>query len=283
MRPYVASLIMAAVLAGSVAVLHAAPQAGEIVAADAVYLEAAAVTDDSQHGSREQADTAAVDREMTPLFGMATEPVADGDVAEKWRAVEAEIGREQEVLARCRAQQDCPVVAQGLLDIVAEGADQTGRARVGLINRAVDLAIKATSDEMQWGVDDRWSSPFETLRTGQGDCEDYAIVKYIALLQAGLSRDDVKIVILRNLLPNEAHAAVAARVDGQWLILDNRWLALVPDADVVRSIPEFVLDEGGARRFVASAAGQGPGASQSTSGPVSSGRFNRLHTRQERK
>jgi len=58
----------------------------------------------------------------------------------------------------------------------------------------------------------------------------------------------------------------------------------VPYEEVVRSIPEFVLDEGGARRFVASdAAGQGPGASQSTSGPVSSGRFNRLHTRQERK
>jgi predicted transglutaminase-like cysteine proteinase len=53
-------------------------------------------------------------------------------------------------------------------------------------------------------------------------------VKYVALLQAGLSHDDVKIVILRNLLPKEDHAVVAARVDGQWLILDNRRLALRP-------------------------------------------------------
>jgi predicted transglutaminase-like cysteine proteinase len=281
MRVYVASLIMAAVFAGCAALPRTLPQASEIIAADAVYLEAAAFTDESQHGSQEA--TTAIDRQMTPLFGMATEPVPDGDIAERWRAIKADIGLAQEVLARCRAQQACPLVAQSLLDIVAEGADHTGRARVGLINRAVDLAIKATSDEAQWGVEDHWSPPLETLQTGRGDCEDYAIVKYVALLQAGLSRDDVKIVILRNLLPNEAHAAVAARVDGQWLILDNRWLALVPDADVVRSIPEFVLDEGGARRFVASAAGQGPGASQSTSGPVSSGRFNRLHTRQERK
>jgi hypothetical protein len=51
-------------------------------------------------------------------------------------------------------------------------------------------------------------------------------VKYGALLQAGLSRDDVKIVILQNLLPKEDHAIVAARVDGHWLILDNRRLAL---------------------------------------------------------
>jgi predicted transglutaminase-like cysteine proteinase len=282
MRLYVASLILAAVLAGCIALLRPLPRAGDILAADDFYLERAAFADDSQYGTREEAATA-IDRQMTPLFGMATEPVADGDLADKWRAVEADIGREREVLARCRAQQACPAVAQSLLDIVAVGADHTGRARVGLINRAVDLAIKATSDQAQWGVEDHWSPPFETLRTRRGDCEDYAIVKYVALLQAGLSPDDVKIVILANLLPNEDHAAVAARVDGQWLILDNRWLALVPDADVVRSIPEFVLDEGGARRFVASdRTAQGPSVNRSTPGPVSSGRFNRVHTRQEK-
>jgi predicted transglutaminase-like cysteine proteinase len=104
------------------------------------------------------------------------------------------------VLARCRAQEACPVVAQNLLDIVAEGAGRSGLARVGLINRAVDLAITPTSDEAQWGVADHWSPPFETLQTHRGDCEDYAIVKYVALLKAGLSHNDVKIVILRNLL-----------------------------------------------------------------------------------
>jgi hypothetical protein len=65
-----------------------------------------------------------------------------------------------------------------------------------------------------------------------------------------LSHDDVKIVILRNLLPNEDHAVVAARVGGQWLILDNRRLALVRDTKMVGSIPKFVLDEDGTRRFV---------------------------------
>jgi predicted transglutaminase-like cysteine proteinase len=156
------------------------------------------------------------------------------------------------VLAGCRAQEPCPVAAQDLLNIVAEGAGRSGIARVGLINRAVDLAITPTSDEAQWGVADHWSAPFETLQTHRGDCEDYAIVKYVALLQAGLSHDDVKIVVVQNLLPKEDHAAVAARVDGHWLILDNRRLALVRDTEMVRSIPKFVLDEKGARRFVLS-------------------------------
>src|SRR5438105_1647519 len=134
-----------------------------------------------------------------------------------------------------------------------------------LINRAVDLAIAPTSDEAQWGVADHWSPPFETLQSHRGDCEDYAIVKYVALLQAGLPHEDVRIVILRNILQKEDHAALAARVDGQWLILDNCRLALVRDTDMVGSIPKFVLDEGGARRFVPRArAGQGPSAGRSS-------------------
>jgi predicted transglutaminase-like cysteine proteinase len=226
------------------------PQSGALVPFDVGHLEAAVYIHHSLHVAPQHA-AAESDQQATPLFGMETEPVA-GEVAAKWHVVGAEIDREQQVLARCRAQEACPVVAQDLLEIVAEGAGRSGLARVGLINRAVHLAIKPTSDEAQWGVADHWSPPFETLRTHRGDCEDYAIVKYVALLQAGLSQDDVKIVILQNLLPKEDHAVVAARVDGQWRILDNRRLALVRDTEMVRSIPKFVLDEDGTRRFVPS-------------------------------
>jgi predicted transglutaminase-like cysteine proteinase len=44
----------------------------------------------------------------------------------------------------------------------------------------------------QWGVADHWSDPFETLLSDRGDCED-TIVKYAALLEAGVPADDVKI------------------------------------------------------------------------------------------
>jgi predicted transglutaminase-like cysteine proteinase len=121
---------------------------------------------------------------------------------------------------------------------------------VGLINRAVDLAISPASDEAQWGVSDRWSAPFETLQSNRGDCEDYATLKYLALRAAGIGEDDVKIVILKNVFPDEDHAAVAVRADGEWLILDNRTLTLVRDTDLTRAIPRFVLDQQGARRFV---------------------------------
>ena len=189
------------------------------------------------------------DEQAAQLFGMETEPVAAGELSAKWQHVETAMAQDFAVLAQCHANGTCPVAAQRLIDISAKGAGRSGRARVGLINRAADLAISPVSDEMQWGVADHWSDPFETLRSSRGDCEDYAIVKYAALLEAGIPRDDVKIVILKNLFPNESHAAVAARVDGQWLILDNRTLTLVRDTDVTRAIPEFVLDHEGVKRF----------------------------------
>ena len=184
------------------------------------------------------------------LFGMDTEPVADGALLDKWRRVQADITKDLEVVAQCQAGKPCPAPAQRLIRLSLEGYGRSGRARVGVLNRAVDLAISPVSDERQWGVPDHWSEPLETLHSNSGDCEDYAIVKYAALLAAGVPKDTVKIVVWRSRLPNENHAVVAVRVDSQWLILDNRTLTLVRDMDVRRAIPEFVLDDQGVRRFV---------------------------------
>ena len=157
------------IIAISAKVHPALPQSDDVRSFDAGNLEAAVFIDDSSRAMRQDAATESDSR--APLFGMETEPVAGG-VAAKWRAVKADIDHEQQVLARCRAQEACPAVAQELLDIVAEGAGRSGRARVGLINRAVDLAITPTGDEAQWGVADHWSPPFETLQRHRGDCED---------------------------------------------------------------------------------------------------------------
>lgn len=203
------------------------------------------------NGTSARQDASATNGEQSAqLFGMQTEQVTEGALLDKWRRVKGDITRDLEVIAQCQAGKPCPAPAQKLIDLSLEGAGRSGRARVGVINRAVDLAIRPVSDETQWGVQDHWSDPLETLRSSSGDCEDYAIVKYVALLAAGLSKDAVKIVVLRNRLPNEDHAVLAVRTDSQWLILDNRTLTLVRDTDVTRAIPQFALDDQGIRRFV---------------------------------
>ena len=43
---------------------------------------------------------------------------------------------------------------------------------------------------------------------------------------------------------------VAVRLDGAWVILDYRWLALVQDREMWRAIPLFEIDEDGVHQFV---------------------------------
>jgi len=185
------------------------------------------------------------------LFGLEAEPIAGGTIWTEWSGVEAAIRAEIEVLSQCRQGARCPQAALRFLSIVDEGRARTGRARVGVINRAINLAIVPTSDWSQWGVADHWSSPLETFTTGRGDCEDYAIAKYVALRAVGLTEDEVKLVVVRDTAVAQNHAVVAVRLDDGWVVLDNRWLALVHDNEMRRTTPLFVLDDSGVRQFVA--------------------------------
>jgi predicted transglutaminase-like cysteine proteinase len=245
------SLLLAAVLASFA--LHRPPVdlSGSMPFFDSNEVELISFAEDQANTAKSAPGPAAkLNGQEAPLFGLETEPLFGGTVVEKWNRAKAEITQERSTIDQCRANNHCPADAQKMIALSAEGATRSGRAKVGLINRAVDLAISPVSDEAQWGVPDRWSAPLETLRSGRGDCEDYAIVKYLALLEAGIPADDVKIVIVKNAFPNEDHAMAAVRVGDQWLILDNRTLKLVRDLDLTRATPEFVLDQGGVRRFV---------------------------------
>jgi predicted transglutaminase-like cysteine proteinase len=240
-------------LAAPLLVLHRPPAdlSGLMASGDSNEVELVSFTEDQANMARpEPRPASGFSREQAPLFGLETEPLNKGTVVDKWNRAKAEIAQELSAIDQCRAKNRCPADAQKLIALSAEGATRGGRAKVGLINRAVDLAISPISDEAQWGVHDRWSAPLETLRSGRGDCEDYAIVKYLALLEAGIPADDVKIVIVKNIFPAEDHAVATVRVDDQWLILDNRTLTLVRDMDLTRATPEFVLDQEGVRRFV---------------------------------
>ena len=197
----------------------------------------------------DNAHSVSQDRWLT-LFDADIELLTQGEVLNKWSHARVEIARELKIVDQCRKDNVCSPGAQRLIDLSAESAGRSGRARLGLINRAVNLAIAPTSDEAQWRVTDHWSSPLDTLESERGDCEDYAIVKYLALLDTGMSEADLKIVLMRSIFPNEDHAVVAARVDNEWLILDNRTLTLVRDTNLTRSAPAFVLDQVGVWRFV---------------------------------
>ncbi|MGA8651148.1 MAG: transglutaminase-like cysteine peptidase [Xanthobacteraceae bacterium] len=186
-------------------------------------------------------------------FALNAMPVTAGEVLDKWSALVAEIRSEGEILARCRSNAEhCPAAAKKFLDVIADGRAHDGRARIGVINRDINLAIRPTSDLRQWGVTDRWSAPLATLGSGRGDCEDYAIAKYVALREAGLAKNDVRLIIVRDLASGADHAVAAARVDEKWVMLDNRRFTLVEDTAMARVAPLFVFDDAGVKRFTTS-------------------------------
>ena len=183
-------------------------------------------------------------------FGLKALPVTGGALAAKWSTVIADMRAESDVLARCRDHsRPCPPAAQKFLAIVAEGRAHDGRARIGIVNRDINMAIRATSDLAQWGVPDRWSAPLATFTTGRGDCEDYAIAKYAVLTAAGVAEDDLRLVIVHDLTIGEDHAVVMVRFSASWIVLDNRWLTLVEDSDMRRVVPLFVLAHDGVKQF----------------------------------
>jgi predicted transglutaminase-like cysteine proteinase len=186
-------------------------------------------------------------------FGLKAIPWFAEDISLKWKGVEADIRAESAILERCHEDMNnCPREAQAFLAIIAAGHARTGRARIGVINRAINLAIQKMSDLKQWGVPDHWSAPLETFRTQRGDCEDYAIAKFVALSESGFASEDVKLVIVRDLAVSDRHAVAAVHVDGGWIVLDNRWLTLVEDYDMRRMSPLFVIDHTGVRAYVRS-------------------------------
>ena len=115
---------------------------------------------------------------------------------------------------------------------------------------ATDTPASARSiSQAQYGEIHVWTSPLLTLMTGSGDCEHYAIANFVALHQAGIQPEDLRIVIMHDTIRGEDHAVAAARLDGHWLTLDNRRMAMVEDAYVRNYRPPYVIDQYGVMQY----------------------------------
>lgn len=190
--------------------------------------------------------------EAAEPFGGLTLALRDGALNDKWRAVEREIDDELLVIALCQENRERCASAAALqfLSIVDRASRLEGRARIGEINRAINLSIRPASDLALYGAVDVWTSPLATLAKGAGDCEDYAIAKLVALRAAGIDMDDLRLTILHDARRAEDHAVAAVRLDGHWLVLDNRRLVMREDTAFGDLQPIVSIDRGGVRRYL---------------------------------
>jgi len=129
------------------------------------------------------------------------------------------------------------------LRLVAELRSLDLRAKIDTVNALINRYPYVTS-EANWHEVNHWETPFEFLaRSGQ--CQDYAITKYLLLREAGVPDWTLRLVVLRDDRQGADHAVVVAYVDGQTLLLDNQLREVVPTESISYYRPYYSINESG--------------------------------------
>ena len=84
--------------------------------------------------------------------------------------------------------------------LLISGAGLPELSKVQLVNDFFNQRIRFEDDSLLWGQSDYWATPLETLRSGQGDCEDFAIAKYYALKKLGVPASKLRLVYVKALV-----------------------------------------------------------------------------------
>jgi predicted transglutaminase-like cysteine proteinase len=109
------------------------------------------------------------------------------------------------------------------------------------VNRFANFAPYVT-DPVNYHVPDYWATPLQFL-TLDGDCEDYAITKYLSLRALGFADSDLRIVVLEDMNLRIAHAILVVYLNGVAWVLDNQ-VAEVVRADAIHHYrPIYSLNE----------------------------------------
>ncbi len=142
------------------------------------------------------------------ILGTAALPVHRTPLDRKWNHVSAAKTRSQTALRAYMA---------------AAGINRHGSKRqlIHRVNSWVNAAITYTDDIRMTGTRDSWAPALQTLRSGRGDCEDYAIGKMQLLMAAGIREQDMHFVVVRDLVRRADHAILVVKLDGEMLLLDS--------------------------------------------------------------
>ena len=91
------------------------------------------------------------------------------------------------------------------------------------VNAWVNDSIKPITDLEHWGVVERWNYP----QDGQGDCEDYVLLKRKMLMQAGWPREVLLVTVVRD-KKGDGHAVLTVKTNRGEFILDNQEAEVLP-------------------------------------------------------
>lgn len=107
-------------------------------------------------------------------------------------------------------------------------------------------ALTFDTDQNHWHQEDYWATPFETLGSNGGDCEDFAIAKYFTLRQLGVPANDMRITYVKALKQNQPHMVLTYYPDsGEPLVLDILMREMLPASARTDLIPVYSFNADG--------------------------------------
>ena len=172
------------------------------------------------------------------LFGTDEVYSADNAAFAKWNGM---LTRYRAQLAEAGACEGC--VAAEWRDLVGRLTALPFRAKLEAVNAALNHHPYVTSLR-NWGETNRWETPLEFLRKG-GQCQDYAIAKYLALRAAGVPADRLRLVVLRDMRLGIDHAVTVAYGEGEAWVLDNQSASLATADSLLHYQPYYSISEQG--------------------------------------
>jgi predicted transglutaminase-like cysteine proteinase len=147
-------------------------------------------------------------------FGSVRIPIGKFPAVERWRRVHA-------TLKQCTPGKACDK-AEALLGVVVDNAaPKRFLAKLTMVNRNINDAIRYVPDSDNYGKRDYWAGIAEIASRRRGDCEDYAILKMAALVRLGVPEKSMSIVVLFDHANKAFHAVLAVATDQGNFILDN--------------------------------------------------------------
>jgi len=116
----------------------------------------------------------------------------------------------------------------------AKTAGEDGKLK--RVNDFINQNLGFEDDIIVWQQSDYWATPLEMIGQGRGDCEDFAIIKYVSLRMAGVPVHKLRLVYVKAKLKTAAGFALQAHMvlayyatpNAEPLVLDNLETAIRP-------------------------------------------------------
>lgn len=114
-------------------------------------------------------------------------------------------------------------------DVLSQTAGQSDAVKLRRVNDFFNRRIRFGDDSDIWGKPDYWATPLETLGRAQGDCEDFAIAKYVTLKLLGVAPEKLRLTYVKARIGGPQSTVVQAHMvlsyypapDDEPLVLDN--------------------------------------------------------------